>query len=67
MNPNKNFGARMSEFRKAQGLSQEKLANKAKVDRSYVSRIEQGKVSPSLAIMTKISGALEVPLHRFVD
>ncbi|WP_108178828.1 helix-turn-helix domain-containing protein [Phreatobacter oligotrophus] len=46
--------------RRAVGLSQEALAEKARVDRSYVSRVEAGKVSVGLDTLAALARALGV-------
>lgn len=43
-------------------LSQEDLAERAKLDRTYVSGIERGKRNPSLRILQRIAGALGADL-----
>lgn len=47
-------------IRKEQGISQEKLALKADVDRSYMSEVERQLANPSLEALVKIGNALEV-------
>ena len=44
------------------GASQEEIAFKAGVDRTYVSGVERGVRNPSLKAMQKIAAALEVSL-----
>jgi transcriptional regulator with XRE-family HTH domain len=44
--------------RRAHGLSQERLALRARTTQAAVSRIERGEVSPSLATLTGLLGAL---------
>ena len=46
--------------RRAVGLSQEALAEKAGVDRSYVSRVETGKVSVGLDTLAELARAVDV-------
>ena len=41
-------GSRIKELRRALELSQEKLALKAEVDRTYLAGVEQGKRNPSI-------------------
>ena len=53
-------GSRIKELRRALGLSQEKLALKAEVDRTYLAGVEQGKRNPSIKSLEKILKALEV-------
>ena len=47
-------------IRKEQGISQEKLALKADVDRSYMSELERCLANPSIDSLVKISNALNV-------
>lgn len=46
--------------RRAVGLSQEALAEKAKVDRSYVSRVENGKVSIGVDTLAELARAVNI-------
>lgn len=47
-------------FRKEQGISQEKLALKANIDRSYMSEVERCIANPSIEALLKIGNALDV-------
>lgn len=47
-------------IRKEKGISQEKLALKADVDRSYMSELERCLANPSIEALLKIGNALEV-------
>lgn len=48
--------------RKKLGLSQEEIAYKAEIDRSYLSEIEGGKVAVSVEVAHKIAKALKTSL-----
>ncbi|TMJ16219.1 MAG: helix-turn-helix transcriptional regulator [Alphaproteobacteria bacterium] len=54
------FGARLRKLRKAAKLSQEKVALKAGIDRSYYGGIERGENNVSLINIARIAGALGV-------
>ena len=58
-------GSRIKELRRALGLSQEKLALKAEVDRTYLEGVEQGKRNPSIKSLEKILKALGVSFGEF--
>lgn len=58
-------GSRIKELRRALGLSQEKLALKAEVDRTYLAGVEQGKRNPSIKSLEKFLKALEVSFGEF--
>jgi ribosome-binding protein aMBF1 (putative translation factor) len=52
------FGQAVVALRTAQGVSQEALALKAQVDRSYLGRLERGQNVPNLVGVTKLAAAL---------
>lgn len=58
-------GQRIKEFRREQGISQEKLALKAEIDRTYLAGVEQGKRNPSVKSLEKIINALDVSFGEF--
>ena len=62
---NKKIGLRIKELRTSLGLSQEKLALKAEMDRTYLAGIEQGKRNPSIKSLEKVIDALEVNFGEF--
>jgi transcriptional regulator with XRE-family HTH domain len=56
----KSFGKNVKEIRLSQEISQEELALKAELDRTYISGIERGLRNVSLINIFKISKALDV-------
>ena len=54
------LGRRIRELRDAKRWSQERLAEAAYVDRSYLAGIERGLRNPSVRNLLKIAGALKV-------
>lgn len=58
-------GKRIRELRLQYGLSQEKLALKAELDRTYLAGAELGKRNISLKSLEKITKALEVSFEEF--
>jgi len=52
------IGQRIKKIRVKQGLSQEKLALLADLDRTYIPSIESGKRNISITVLEKISNAL---------
>jgi len=63
----KRLGEKICCARRKRSISQEKLAFLSDVDRTYVARIEEGKVNPSLKIVHKIARALRVRIHRLIS
>ncbi|MFZ1559273.1 MAG: helix-turn-helix transcriptional regulator [Saprospiraceae bacterium] len=63
------IGKRIIALRKAkpEGLSQEKLAYKADVDRTYMTGIETGKRKVSVFVLEKIVRALDTDLASFFN
>ncbi len=58
-------GQRIKELRKQLELSQETLANKAEVDRTYITDVENGRRNVSIEILEKVIVALEVSFTEF--
>ena len=62
----KKIAQAIRERRKLAGLSQEELAEKADIDRTYVSLIERGKVNMTIVVVAKIAKALDVSLSSII-
>jgi transcriptional regulator with XRE-family HTH domain len=58
------FGARVRELRLAKGLSQEELAERAGLHRTYLSSLERGQRNVGLDNILDLAAALEVPPAR---
>lgn len=58
-------GTRIRELRKQLSLSQEALAYKAEVDRTYMTDVENGRRNVSLEILERIIGGLNVSFSEF--
>jgi transcriptional regulator with XRE-family HTH domain len=54
------FGQGVRELRKAQGWSQERLAEHSNLNRSYIGEIERGCVIASLLTVEKLAAALNL-------
>ena len=59
------IGKRIKEIRSEKGISQEKLALKAELDRTYVAGVENGKRNPSIKSLEKIINALDTNFEYF--
>lgn len=55
----------MRDLRQAAGLSQEGLAHRAGMDRTYMGGIERGERNPSLENIWRLADALGVDPSRF--
>ena len=54
------LGDELRKARESAGLTQEELAFKARVHRTYISMLERNKESPTLEVMFRLCRALEV-------
>jgi len=54
------FGEQLKMFRKERNISQEELAFKAELDRTYISGLECGKRNPTLKILVKLAISLNI-------
>ena len=53
----------VTKWRQAKGVSKAHLARRVSVDRSYVTKLEQGKLQPSGEMMFRIARYLDQPLE----
>lgn len=58
------FGEQLKQLRKNVAISQEDLAEKASLDRTYISLLERGKRNPSLLCLISVASALGVTLSE---
>ena len=61
------FARTLKSLRRARGLTQESLAQRAGVDYKYLQKLEgNNPSSPTLATMEKLASGLDVPLLELV-
>ena len=60
------FNENIKYIRNQKNISQQELADKAGIDRSTISRIEQNEVETSIENVLKISAALNIPIADLV-
>ena len=58
------FRKNLKRYRKALGLTQEKLSELAGISTDYLSEIERGKTSPSFKRMDMIANVLGVEVYK---
>lgn len=61
------FGLKIKELRKQKKYSQEHLANLVSINKSYISKIENGKTEVSLEIINKLANALEIEIDKLFE
>lgn len=63
----KNFGDKVRQLRRLKNLSQENLADKANLHRTYIGMIERAEKNITLINIEKIANALEVKLSDLLN
>jgi transcriptional regulator with XRE-family HTH domain len=56
----RHLAARIKSLRASKGWSQEKLAERASMQRSYLADLERGRRNPSVRTLVKVASALAV-------
>lgn len=56
------LGLAIKQYRKLNNLTQQELAEKANISRSYLADVEKNRYNPSLDTLNKIAEALNIPL-----
>jgi transcriptional regulator with XRE-family HTH domain len=57
---------RLKTLRKARGVSQEALAKRAGISRTYLARLETARQDPTLSTLEKLAKALKVPIEKLL-
>lgn len=60
------FGAILKEHRKNLNISQEELAHRCDLDRTFISLLERGKRSPTIETIFKVSTNLNSSPSEFI-
>lgn len=60
------LGRNVYQLRLRLGLTQEKLAERALIDRRYVQRIEAGTANPGIVVLARLVAALECQWQEIV-
>jgi transcriptional regulator with XRE-family HTH domain len=63
----KKIGKNLKKFRLERGISQEKLANIAQLDRTYIHSIEKGERNVSVVVLEKLAKSLNISIIDFFD
>jgi len=58
-------GKRIKKWREKRGVSQEELADRAGLYRTYVGHLENARYSPSAYVLYRIAKALKVEVEEF--
>lgn len=63
----KKFGERVRQLRKEKDISQEELAHRANLHRTYIGMIERAEKNITLLNIEKIANALEITLKEIFE
>lgn len=61
------LAANLRRLRKAKGLSQEELAHRAQIDRTYVSALERSVYAAGIDVLDRIAKVLEVTAAELLE
>jgi transcriptional regulator with XRE-family HTH domain len=61
------FGAHLRELRRTRGLTQAQLADRCRSNVPFISNMERGLTSPSLAMLLRLAEALERQVVDLVE
>ena len=67
MDIRKVFSQNLRRLRRERGLSQEELAHRAGIDRTYVSALERGVYSASITMVAKLAVVLEAEPSQLLE
>lgn len=66
MNLTERFAQALAAARERSGLSQEELAARSDLDRTFISQLERAQKSPTLTTIEKLAGSLQVSPHQLL-
>lgn len=61
------FGDSVRRARLAAGMTQEDLADRSGLDRSYIGGVERGERNPTLTVIEKIAAGLGLPVSHLFE
>ena len=63
----KKIGLKLKILRSLKGFSQDDIANKLNVDKSYYSKIERGLTNPSILYLKHVSELFNISISELLD
>jgi transcriptional regulator with XRE-family HTH domain len=67
MSPIRRLAMRLKELRRKREWSQEELAAKAGISRTYLARLETERQDPTLGVLEKLAKALKVKVAELLE
>lgn len=63
----KKIGMKLKLLRSFKGLSQDDIASKLNIDKSYYSKVERGYTNPTLLYLRHLADVFEISISDLVD
>lgn len=60
------FGEHIKELRKKHGITANELGHRMEIERFHVSRLENGKVNPTLTTVKRLAKSFEMEVSEFM-
>jgi len=60
------IGGKIKEYRKKAGMSQDDLAKLAKINRTYLSQLENNRSSPTVDVLFRLANAMEINAVKLI-
>jgi transcriptional regulator with XRE-family HTH domain len=67
MSPIERVAERIQHLRKRRGWTQAQLADRARISRGYLARLETARQDPTLTTLERLAQALRVKVSRLLD
>ena len=64
--PASHLAGNIRQLREARGLTQDQMARRSGVPRPTWANLESGEANPTLSVLIKVAGALQVPLEELI-
>jgi len=61
----KNFGQHIKSLRKEKGITAAELGRRTEIERFHISRLESGKINPTLVTIKSLASGFDMELDEF--
>lgn len=63
----KKIGLKIKVHRSIKGFSQDDIANRLDIDKSYLSKVERGLTNPTITYLKHLADILQIELTELID
>jgi len=67
MAPKARMASKLKSLREQRGMTQEQLAERSGLSRTYLARLETGRQDPTLSTLEKLAKALKVKVAKLIE